>query len=336
MASVTWNKSVRDSEGKDMKIGSDSTNPALQPLVAAGEELRSQILDFLANWPKLPDQGELPWEKTERSHQEHARTLTIETRRWFNSMGLRIAPLILHDRTFMYYALRQVEAAIRKHHYVRPYPQQGSMQIQIERESLWGGLLESGWGQRADADFETTVESAKADASEGMNTALDLARSAPLPVNSAGLAGALLAGAQVQGTFMPNTGFILMWMDKDRPELQDVSNGIKEVCALFGVQALRADDVEHQDLITEVVLQYIRGAEFLIADLSGERPNVYYEVAYAHALGKRPILYRKEGTLLHFDLSVHNVPEYKNVTELKDLLRKRLEAITGRSPQHGS
>jgi hypothetical protein len=131
---------------------------------------------------------------------------------------------------------------------------------------------------------------------------------------------------------IPRSAFVLMWMDKLQPGLADTLQLIKDVCAEFRIAAERADDIEHQGAITGVVLDRIRAAELLIADLTGERPNVYYEVGYAHAAGKQPILVRRTGTPLHFDLSVHNVPEYAGLDELREILTRRLEALTGKRP----
>ena len=41
-------------------------------------------------------------------------------------------------------------------------------------------------------------------------------------------------------------------------------------------------------------------------------------VGYAHALYRRLILFREKGAALHFDLLVHNVPEYENITDFKE------------------
>lgn len=124
--------------------------------------------------------------------------------------------------------------------------------------------------------------------------------------------------------------FIIMPMARNKPEYDDVKNTIKEAVLKFNLNAFRVDDIEHSETITKKVLESIRESEFIVADLTDIRPNVYYEIGYAHALGHHPILVRKLGTELHFDLSVHNALEYKNNTELKDIIIKRFESILGR------
>ena len=131
-------------------------------------------------------------------------------------------------------------------------------------------------------------------------------------------------------SYRPNTAFIMMAIDNSNPELEDIKNGIKEVFEEFGLHAITADEIEHEGAITDRILDEIETSEFLIADLTHERPNVYYEIAHAHARNKRVILFRKKGTVLHFDVAHRNCPEYENTTELKTRLRNRLEAITNK------
>lgn len=133
--------------------------------------------------------------------------------------------------------------------------------------------------------------------------------------------------------YRPGTAFIMMWMDKSQPALTNVSDAVKEVFAKFDIHAVRADDIQHEDLITSRILTEIKTAEFCFADLSGGRPNVYYEVGYAHALPRRVILYRKAGTGLHFDLAGYNCPEYGNLRELKEKLTVHLRVLTNKEPK---
>jgi len=136
-----------------------------------------------------------------------------------------------------------------------------------------------------------------------------------------------VAKVEQQSSFVPNTAFIIMAISE---ESEDTLNAIKETCSTYGVAAVRVDEIEHQDRISLKIIEKIKRSEFLIADLTKERPNVYYEIGYAHAIGKRPIFIRKEGTKIHFDIRDFKVITYGNHTELKKELSSIMEDKTGK------
>lgn len=51
------------------------------------------------------------------------------------------------------------------------------------------------------------------------------------------------------------TAFVIMPIDPSRPELEDILDAIKSVAARFKISAYRADEIEHQDTITNIVLE---------------------------------------------------------------------------------
>ncbi len=62
-------------------------------------------------------------------------------------------------------------------------------------------------------------------------------------------------------------------------------------------------------------LQDLKGAAFVLADLSLERPSCYYELGLAEALGKPVYLIAIEKTDIHQTASRRLVQYYKNTEE---------------------
>lgn len=135
---------------------------------------------------------------------------------------------------------------------------------------------------------------------------------------------------------IPNYAFLLMAMSRD-PHLEDTHHTVLRVCQDLGVQAERVDDIDYSGEITEKVLGSIKVASLIIADLTHERPNVYYEIGYADALGKPLLLLAREGTKLHFDLQGRRVEFYRNQTELEGILCRFVPALMlPEEPEYGA
>lgn len=65
----------------------------------------------------------------------------------------------------------------------------------------------------------------------------------------------------------------------------------------------RADEISKPGLITVQIIQRLRDAELVIADLSGGNPNVYYELAIRHYLAKPIVHIIKGGEEAPFDVN---------------------------------
>lgn len=102
---------------------------------------------------------------------------------------------------------------------------------------------------------------------------------------------------------------------------------IKPVAAEFGLKALRIDEVQDAGQITDQVLQAIATSRYVLADLTGERPNCYYEAGFAHALGKPLILSIRTTDKIHFDLAGYRFMQWETEADLRVALRARFESL---------
>lgn len=126
------------------------------------------------------------------------------------------------------------------------------------------------------------------------------------------------------------TAFIVMEFTEEFNELY--SEVIKPTCESFGYECIRADDQYSGGLIIEDIIRSLRDASVIIADITPNNLNVFYEVGFAHGISKPTILLsNKKREKLPFDLSGFRTLFYDNTIagkgQIEDKLRKHLQGI---------
>lgn len=127
----------------------------------------------------------------------------------------------------------------------------------------------------------------------------------------------------------PNLCFVLMPFVKDmEPVYMD---HIKPIIVSESISCQRADEIEGTNLITYDIWEKINRCRFIIADLTGKNPNVFYEIGLAHALGKEVILITQSMDDVPFDLKALRCIVYaftpRGMKELEAKLIKTIRKI---------
>ncbi len=109
---------------------------------------------------------------------------------------------------------------------------------------------------------------------------------------------------------------------------------IKPVCEELRYNPIRGDEVMSCTLILNDIITSIQNSAIVIADITPDNPNVFYEVGYAHALNKPTILLceRVIRDKLPFDVSGFRTIFYDNSIggkiKVEEKLKKYLQSIS--------
>jgi hypothetical protein len=130
------------------------------------------------------------------------------------------------------------------------------------------------------------------------------------------------------GTFERDLVFVIMPFGG--PEMVEVYSAIKDECRKLGLRATRVDENVGSGFVVREIAEFIERAEFLVCDLTLERPNVYYELGYAHGVGNEGediLLIAKHGTTLHFDIAPLRVQYYRSTENLRSIIFSNLKEM---------
>lgn len=90
---------------------------------------------------------------------------------------------------------------------------------------------------------------------------------------------------------------------------------IKPVCEKCGFDAIRVDQLNDANSITQTIINKLDHAELVIADLTEHNPNVFFEMGY-RAQTQKPIIHLKsKGEKIPFDVTTIRAFDY-DLTDL--------------------
>ncbi|MED0936450.1 hypothetical protein P4T37_06935 [Bacillus mobilis] len=105
---------------------------------------------------------------------------------------------------------------------------------------------------------------------------------------------------------------------------------IEPVCTEFEFEVIRVDKINSVDRIDNTIIEHLKTAELVIADMTEHNPNAFYEMGFRHALGKPLIPIMEEETKIPFDVAnLRTITYATNDLDKAETAKQRLrETIT--------
>lgn len=131
---------------------------------------------------------------------------------------------------------------------------------------------------------------------------------------------------------MDKVCFIITPIGKEGTEIRKNADEVLEyiinpACEAFGYTVVRADKMPNSGLITKAIIEQIISADLVIADLTGNNPNVFYELAIRHSYRKPAIQIIKGDMNIPFDIANMRTISYETTLSGADLAKKDIQVM---------
>ena len=109
-----------------------------------------------------------------------------------------------------------------------------------------------------------------------------------------------------------------------------LTNSLTQLFQSDGYELIRADGIPESGRISRQILEELRDADLVIADLTGLNANVFYEVGIRQAMLKPLVLVAAKGQKIPFDLADHRILFYEliadQLSKVTEDLKKQIDS----------
>lgn len=139
---------------------------------------------------------------------------------------------------------------------------------------------------------------------------------------------------EVEITLTPPFGFLLMpFKDKNGFKYSDYKDHtIPHIKDNHDIKCYDVRDSMLPNFVNNKIYTCIKKSDFVIADITGFNPNVFYELGITHQMGRVNIVVGKDpAKSLPFDIELFDYDRYSTIDELKKIIDLRLPSILDRN-----